>query len=162
MSRGEHNEPFGFDVVTAYLERKGCTFLRQSGSHVHYRTPNGALAGSGIIGHGDVTTSLMRKNAAALGMSYSELRADMGYPVTRSGKARHKPQRDQQVRSVTKKQCVERIDAVLADLREARDGIAAGRRDQSAYDRMFEAIADMDNPVRRAVAVVRPGMGGKS
>lgn len=152
MARLQHNEPFGWDVVEAYLERKGGVFQRQTGSHRHYKMPNGKMAGSGI--HGTVTTALMRKNAEALDMSYKDMRADMGWPITSSGRSSFKPKAKSvpDRHMVTKADVLAELDRLVGELGDVRGLLANGQRDASLYLRTYSELRRLRDQLGRLQA----------
>lgn len=154
MARMMHNEPFGWDVVTAYLERKGGVFVRQTGSHLHYRMPNGQMAGSGT--HADVPTTIMRKNAEALGMSYKAMRADMGWPIVSAGRSSFKPkQANAPARTVSKADVLNRIDGISSALGDVRATLTNGLRDPSLYANTYAELTRVEDQIEHLMRAAK-------
>lgn len=148
--------PFRGRELRTYLESKhGAEFVRQTGSHVFLRLPNGAIVRAPDTT--DVVTVLaLRENARVLNMSYPDLMADMGYPVGNAGRIKRgltkKPAPD---RSVGKGEVIRLIDDLASHVDRQRSSCAAGIRDKAFYRRVYDALV----PVRSAFARAERELG---
>ena len=134
----QHTTPFHGRELSDYLVKKhGAVHTRTTGSHFFYRLPSGAEVGS-VKPTQLVTAQHARQVAEILGMSYKDFRADIGHPVTETGKTRHKPQRVEK-RAATKPQVARLISTIRADLDEAQRSLG-GDRDAAIYERMVSDL----------------------
>jgi hypothetical protein len=139
-------EPYDFRALTAYLESKGARRDRQTGDHIHFHLPNGKRVGSGVAGK--VTSALARQNARALGITYRQMRKEIGHPIVDAGRSRYKPAPIKRRPSgATKRQVLDRFDAAVGDLQRARAAVACGQRGQAVYDRVFGALAVVEDAI---------------
>ena len=140
-------EPFDGLELERYYVSLGATFERQSGSHRHYRLPDGRRLPSTI---GTVTSAMMREAARTLGIDYRELRARMGRPITQTGKSKYKPPPRVKVRPVTKEQVMRAISDARKELNLCESSLGNGQRDPSVYRRAWEPISDAVKLLRTA------------
>jgi len=83
-----HSTPVPARVLFDYLTKRGAIVVRQTGSHVRVKFPNGQQAGVVASQGKSVSTTILRDIATKLGMSYPGLREALGYPVQVKGKPR--------------------------------------------------------------------------
>ena len=134
-----HTVPFNGRELSDYLVKKhGAVHIRTTGSHFHFRLPNGREVGS-VKATQLVTARHARQVAEILGMSYRDLRADIGHPIIETGAIKHKPVKKVEKRAVTKPQVLRLIANIRADLDDAQRSLA-GDRDPSVYERVFNAL----------------------
>jgi len=120
-----------------YIERLGGVLDRQTGSHLHYRLPNGVRVGSLI--HGDCPQALIRGNAEAMGITYRELRARLGRPLVNASRPRRSQAQVERRTGFTKAETLEAIDAAIRTLADLRAFVGQGQRDGAVYQRSYEA-----------------------
>jgi hypothetical protein len=133
-------EPFTGRELRKYLEEKhGAVYLRQPGtSHISMRLDNGQRVGCPPPSD-PVEASLTRAIARAVGMTYPQIRADIGYPIVNKGKPRFKPVEDKP--KPVGKPTVRRV---LAEVQAALEYIDAetrqGDRDPAILRKAHEAL----------------------
>jgi hypothetical protein len=134
MSHGE--EPFTGAELRRFFEiRYGAKHQRQTGSHVSLELPDGRVLRC-MDDKGQVTKSLMRWNAGVLGISYAELRRQVA-PIQNKNKPRFQPER-RRCRTVSKKQALACLDALIGEATELKKTIANGDRDPVVYQQIHE------------------------
>lgn len=134
----QHVEAFRGRTLYEYLvNKKDARIVRQPGtSHIRVELPNGQRCGA-VPPSDLVTKALMRKIAEALGMTYPELRADMGRPVIDKGKPRGKVETPERI--VGKATALSALNDLI-DLAEVLKGVIYyGQRDPAIYARVHDA-----------------------
>lgn len=88
-----HVEPYDAATLTRWVQQRGCSFIRQRGSHTHWITPDGIRIGLTDPGSNHpVTSETARHVASAFNITLHDLRNELGYGSTR-GRPRNKPAR---------------------------------------------------------------------
>jgi hypothetical protein len=164
----QHVEAFrGRTLYTYLINKKSARLVRQPGtSHIRVELPNGQRCGA-VPPSDLVTKALMRKIAEALGMTYPELRADMGLPVIDKGKPRGKIEVSERV--VGKSTALHTLNELI-DLAETIKGVIYyGDRDPAIYARVHDSafvayqelnyVTSTDALLRQVAALAAAGSG---
>lgn len=135
-------EPYDGTVLSSFLVKQcGAAFVGQSGSHLRFELPNGARVGSLSPGNA-ITTPIARDVARALGMTREEFRAAIGYPLKKSGKARHKPQRTPEAAQPDdKRSMLLVIEDARTFLTHLERDLRQGQRDPAVYRRIHASVS---------------------
>lgn len=131
----QHIEPFTSEVLIDYYTKKlGAVFDRQKGSHTMWRLPDGRIVAALVNGKSVVPQVMMRQIAGVLGVTYGELRSELGYPLIKSGKVKKgQGRRELPQRQTSKSDAKRAISDLAADVDALRKFAEQGVRDPFAY-----------------------------
>lgn len=135
-----HTTPFHGRELSEYIVKvHGGVHTRTTGSHKFFRLPNGGEVGS--VKDTQIVTARHARNVAdILGMTYRELREDIGFPVPKAGGAlKHKPRARTEKRTVTKGQVTRVATGMRDDITDLLKSLA-GDRDPQVYADLFESL----------------------
>lgn len=156
-----HGESFNGRVLREYLEKKqSAKLLRQNGtSHSQYLLPSGRVAKCAPDSD-PVSKAMMRWNAEALGMSYGELRADMGIPVPNRGKSRFKPAPPPE-KVIGRMTVIHKLNDIIAEAERLKGMLMERDRDPAVVRRVYEAACGAEreiNHYRATEQIIRAQM----
>jgi hypothetical protein len=141
-ARGSNLEPFDAHALVAYyVDKHGAKFESQSGSHQFWRTASGVRVGAAVGAGNKVTTPHMKATARLLGMTYAQLRQDIGHPLTTAGKPKAKAAKQApppKGRSATAREMAEVASTARRIEMELRSGAP---RDPAFYKPIADAAA---------------------
>ena len=148
-------EPFTGAKLQRYIESKGGELIRVSGSHFHYRLPDGTRLGS-LKRDDMVPKVLFRSVAKALGMDYREARRDIGYPVQESGRTKKaNPQQKPRPSAFGKNSVLRQAGEIREAINEIDAALRRGARDSVVYERCSKALEAASREIGAALRVAQ-------
>jgi len=153
MHSGQGLEPYNARALIKLITECGGKMRAASGGNrCVFDLPNENVATCPSMKAPTVTTPMAKHVAQSLGMTYAELREQVGYPVGNGHKPKQHAMKRLQGAAFSKRDVKNRITETHALLSEVDQAIRSGLRDPDFYKRVHERLVHAQADVRMALS----------